>query len=255
MEFYSGFSKNYDKIFPLKENKLKLLDQTFSYLKNDKKQTKLLDVGCGTGSYAVALAGKGYQVIGIDLDSEMIALAKNKQAGLSQTEAEDRLDFFVLGMLELKDKFSQDTFDGIYIIGNVLVHLNKSEIKEFIHILRKLIKKEGKIVIQIVNYQRILDLELKGLPTIYSKDEKLRFERDYEYDPADNNIYFKTTLVEQEDNNILAKNKIKLYPLTKDELIDLLEAAAFEIENIYGSATGDSYQELESLPLILTAVK
>lgn len=252
MEFYSSFSENYDKIFPLKQKKIELLNNTFSDLDNEQS---ILDVGCGTGSYALELAKKGYRVTGIDLDPEMIELAKQKKAALNDTEAQQRLDFFKLGMLELNEEFNESSFSGIYIIGNVLVHLNKAEIKEFIQILKGLLKKEGKILIQIINYQRILDLGLKGLATLYSKDGKIRFERDYEYDEHNNKIYFKTTLVEQKNNKILAKNKIELYPLTKDELIDILESAAFNIETIYGNAAGEPFKKLESTPLILTASK
>src|SRR5262249_27861136 len=38
----------------------------------------LLDIGCGTGSLSVVLAGLGYDVTGIDLSPEMISLAKAK---------------------------------------------------------------------------------------------------------------------------------------------------------------------------------
>lgn len=40
----------------------------------------ILDVGCGTGSLSVVLAGLGYKVTGIDLSPAMIALAQEKAA-------------------------------------------------------------------------------------------------------------------------------------------------------------------------------
>ena len=36
----------------------------------------LLDAGCGTGRYTLALAGMGYQVTGLDLSPELIAVAR-----------------------------------------------------------------------------------------------------------------------------------------------------------------------------------
>lgn len=39
-----------------------------------KPGAAILDVGCGTGRHAVALARKGYSVTGIDLSSAMRAL-------------------------------------------------------------------------------------------------------------------------------------------------------------------------------------
>jgi 2-polyprenyl-3-methyl-5-hydroxy-6-metoxy-1,4-benzoquinol methylase len=40
----------------------------------------LLDIGCGTGSLSVVLAGLGYTVTGVDLSPAMINLAKTKAA-------------------------------------------------------------------------------------------------------------------------------------------------------------------------------
>lgn len=250
MEFYSEFSKNYDKIFPLNSKKLELIDNTFKNLNKKREKIKLLDVGCGTGSYALALAEKGYQLKAIDLDPEMISLAESKLE-----EKEPKPDFYRMRMLNLKDKFKSDSFDGIYIIGNVLVHLSKKEIEQFLKIAAELIKEKGKIFIQIVNYYRILELNLDGLSTIYSKDNSIRFERNYEYDETQNIIYFKTKLIDHFEDQILTENKIELYPLCKKELETDLKEAGFKVEKIYGSSGGDQYRELSSVPLIITAQK
>ncbi|MEC9489451.1 MAG: class I SAM-dependent methyltransferase [Halanaerobiales bacterium] len=250
MEFYSEFSKNYDKIFPLNAQKLELIDNTFKDLKEKRENIRLLDVGCGTGSYALALAEKGYQVKAIDLDAEMISLAESK---MKRTKAD--VEFYRLGMLNLKEKFTPASFDGIYIIGNVLVHLKKEEIKGFLDLAAELLKENGKIFIQIVNYQRILELNLDGLPTIYSKDDSVRFERNYAYNEKENIIYFKTKLIDHFDDQVLSENEIKLYPLCKSELEANLQAAGFKVESTYGSPGGDRYRDLSSIPLILTAQK
>jgi len=40
--------------------------------------TTILDLGCGSGSHALFLAGMGYQVTGVDLAEDMLELAKRK---------------------------------------------------------------------------------------------------------------------------------------------------------------------------------
>ncbi len=250
MEFYSEFSKNYDKIFPLNQDKLKLIDNYFKDLKDERKNIKLLDVGCGTGSYALALTEMGYQVKAIALDAEIISLAEAK---MQKLKAE--VEFYRLGMLHLKEKFNAQSFDGIYVIGNVLVHLKREEIKEFLELAAELLKTEGKLFIQIVNYYRILELNLDGLPTIYSRDDTVRFERDYEYDKQKNIIHFKTRLIDHFDDQILSKNDIELYPLCKSELEDHLKEVGFKVDEFYGNPHGDQYRELNSIPLIVSAQK
>ncbi|TCS83780.1 class I SAM-dependent DNA methyltransferase [Tepidibacillus fermentans] len=39
---------------------------------------QIIDLGCGTGSIAIPLAKKGYQMIGIDLSEEMLSIAYDK---------------------------------------------------------------------------------------------------------------------------------------------------------------------------------
>ncbi len=45
-------------------------------------KTKVVDLGCGTGSLAVLLAEAGHDVRGIDLSSRMLDVARRKAAGL-----------------------------------------------------------------------------------------------------------------------------------------------------------------------------
>ncbi len=250
MSFYSEFSKNYDKIFPLNQKKLILMEETFSDLKkNGVKKPTLLDVGCGTGNYALALAERGFNLKAVDLDPEMIALAEEKKES-----GQHSVDFFEMGMLEIKDAFARKSFSGIYIIGNVLVHLkNKNEIGQFLKDTADLLQSQGKLFIQIVNYKRILEQDLEGLPTISSEDGSLRFERKYKYDSQKNIIHFKTELISEKDEQKIHGNKIPLYPLNKDELLFLLQEARFEIKDLYGSYSVKPFNSAKSIPLIVTA--
>lgn len=43
--------------------------------------SRVLDLGCGTGSLSVLLAGQGHRVTGVDLSPRMIELARAKAAG------------------------------------------------------------------------------------------------------------------------------------------------------------------------------
>ncbi len=60
------------------------------------RRARILDIACGTGTLAVALAGRGHRVRGIDLSPEMIAAARLKSAG------SERISFDVQDMRKLK---------------------------------------------------------------------------------------------------------------------------------------------------------
>ena len=45
---------------------------------NYEKNTRILDIGCGTGRHSIELAKRGYKVVGIDLSECLLERAKEK---------------------------------------------------------------------------------------------------------------------------------------------------------------------------------
>ena len=68
----------------------------------------VLDAGCGTGRVAVELARRGISVMGVDLDSDMLAVARAKAPDLPWIHAD-------LSRLDLRARF-----DVVVMAGNVL---------------------------------------------------------------------------------------------------------------------------------------
>lgn len=54
----------------------------------------VLDVGCGSGDLAIALAGRGLTVLGVDFSERAVALARQRAAVLP-ADVRDRLEFVV----------------------------------------------------------------------------------------------------------------------------------------------------------------
>src|SRR5688572_17542060 len=53
-------------------------DEWEAYLQKEVKGGSLLDIGCGTGELAVRFARAGFEVTGIDLSDDMLAIAHEK---------------------------------------------------------------------------------------------------------------------------------------------------------------------------------
>lgn len=70
MSFYEELSRVYDIVFPAEEKTINFL------IKNNEKSLRVLDIACGTGSYSAAIAKLGYVVDGVDIDTNMINIAK-----------------------------------------------------------------------------------------------------------------------------------------------------------------------------------
>jgi len=76
--------------------------------------TRVLDAGCGTGRVAIELDRRGHQVVGIDLDPDMLAVAREKAPQLTWHQVDLADPGLELGQ----------TFDLIVLAGNVLIFVS-----------------------------------------------------------------------------------------------------------------------------------
>ena len=69
----------------------------------------VLDAGCGTGRVAIELARRGFDVVGVDVDDGMLAVARRKAPDLDWHEG------------DLADLDLGRTFDVVVMAGNVMI--------------------------------------------------------------------------------------------------------------------------------------
>lgn len=74
---------------------------------------EILDLGCGTGSHAVALARRGHSVLGIDVSEPMVARARGKGGA-------GAVAFRCCDVMELADAAPAPHFDAFLSLSNVL---------------------------------------------------------------------------------------------------------------------------------------
>ncbi|HNW51650.1 MAG TPA: methyltransferase domain-containing protein [Prolixibacteraceae bacterium] len=237
MEFYQSINPFYDFIFPLNNKQV-------DFTCEEVLSGKILDMGCATGSLAIALAEKGFEVTAIDLDQGMIDQAKRK-------DPLNKIHFREGDMLKILEYFPVTSFNGITCYGNTLAHLTEPKhIGSFFVSAFQLLQKEGKILIQVLNYESLLKTKPEKLPLI--ENETIRFERSYNYRP-DGLINFVTRLTVKETNQVI-ENSVTLYPVTRYEIADLLEKSGFTAVEFFGGF--DRSPVLPSnLPLVVRALK
>lgn len=105
-----------------------------------KRNSNVLDAGCGPGRVGGRLAELGHKVIGVDIDPKLIDKAKSEYPNatwLSQDLSE--LD---LSGLNLKDKF-----DAILCAGNVMTFLDPQTRRGVLANFAKNLAPQGRVVI------------------------------------------------------------------------------------------------------------
>ncbi len=102
-----------------------------------KKGEKVLDVGCGTGTYGSEFSKMGLEVTCLDMSKRMLNIAKTKSKNIDT----------ILGNVE-DMPFEDNTFD--LIVGITLIEfLPKPE--KAIREMRRVLKDDGRIILGVLN--------------------------------------------------------------------------------------------------------
>lgn len=226
MEFYDMLSRYYDSIFPFSE-------ETYHFLKShiEMDNATVLDIGSATGSYVKQFNSDGIKAFGIDLSD------------FGKTYP------FVKGSMSALP-FKNESFDIIYSIGNTLVHAKSR--KEFAQIMEDaffLLKPKGRLILQILNYDRILNNNIKKLPDITT--EECTFERYYEYENQ-GKITFKGVLTV---NDSKYSSTVELIPVTFDEVKWVADKVKAHFVRFYGDFSGSKFFKNDSIMLIAVFYK
>jgi SAM-dependent methyltransferase len=116
----------------------------FKIYKNFSKNTKILDLGCGTGEFIAELQKRGCEVWGVDFDKDAIEVAK-KYFKLKNVYNESFEDFF-----QRPDIFPFD----IITFFEVVEHLDNP--LKFIQNVKEILKSDGKIILTTPCRERFL---------------------------------------------------------------------------------------------------
>jgi len=241
-KFYTSIANYYQHIFPLNPAQVRFLSTILPY-----NGARVLDVGCAIGDLSFALAKFGFPTWGIDSDPHMIELANNAKSEESIFPIFEQLD-----MRHFDQHYPAAFFDTIICFGNTLVHLlNDQDIIQFLAATYKSLSPDGTLTIQILNYNHIIDQQIKSLPLI--DNDEITFERQYEYSEMPELINFKTRLTIKPTGQVI-ENTVMLNPIRQEKLDSLLQEAGFDNLQYFGNFEGGDLQQ-NSLPLIVTCSK
>jgi len=98
---------------------------------------KAIDLGCGTGNYAIFLAAEGYKVTGVDFSPTAIEIAKKNSQRKNVT-----CDFIVADVVEQLGDFNQ-TWDFAYDWG-LLHHIPPEQRSKYVRNVHHILNPDGK---------------------------------------------------------------------------------------------------------------
>ncbi len=144
---YDASIKRHSEGYPF-EGYYNVLSYVHSLIK-ESKETKILDVGVGTGLLTYELYKKGAQIYGIDFSEKMLELAEQKMP-----KGKFYCYDFKYGFPK---KLDGAKFD--YIVSSYAIHhLNDEEKVNFILKLKGILKENGKIIIADISFKNHEDM-------------------------------------------------------------------------------------------------
>ena len=182
-EIYDEFySKKYDYIYSDVQRhnlEFKLINALF---KKDIN-TRILDVGCGTGYSVKLFDNNNYDIIGLDKSSHMISKAKLNYPKLEFVNS-DILNIFDDGI------FDYESFSHILCLGKTIYEIKDKD--SFFDNCSSLLSNDGYLIIHLVDRENFI-------PFVYDKNDKSKIL----YNPGDYGKETNRRIVKFNKNNEL----------------------------------------------------
>ncbi len=179
--------------------------------------SSVLDVPCGNGRLALALAGKGYRLTGVDIASEFIDEARSRDPDIR----------WICGdMRELPD---DDTFDAAYCWGNSFGYLDDAGNADFLDAVGRSLRGGALFVLEVGAIAETLFAQLEDEKT-YEIGE-IRMDIRNNYDARQGRLHTEYTFSRDGESETKIGSQ-RVY--TAGEVCRMLEHSGFEVETLYG---------------------
>lgn len=225
---------------------------------------RVVDVGCGSGMHAIALAKLGYKVVGIDPSESMLEAARRnaERAGVEVR--------FEQGVFEDTAAIAGEPVDVVLALGNGLPHVEGTKgLRRAFESFAAALRPGGALVLHLLNHERLIGGEVRMLaPKLRSTPDGDRvFVR--LVDHVEGGFVFnfltlqrdkvgtgETAVLDAEDHPwVLAESRSFHTSMVPSLLASELSAAGFGDMRMYGDHSGKPLDEAKDESVVVVAVR
>ena len=196
-------------------------------------QSRILDIGCGTGHHVSSLGAKGLDVLGIDISPSMIAKAKDNFPDY-KFEVADALN---------GGAFEQDSFTHILCMYFTIYYFKNK--KMFFDNCYKWLKPGGYLIVHLVDRDRFDPILPPGNPLLYVSPQRYAKERitstkvkftdfsysaDFKLDDTNDTAKFIEKFKNDGDGKV-RKNELTMYMPDVQQIVDEAQSCGFILES------------------------
>lgn len=220
------------------ESEVEFIEQALAL---DDGPGRLLDVPCGDARHAVALAKLGHQITAVDRAPDNEARARELAAA-----AGVNIDFVLADMRKLPQRAR---FDGAYCWGNSFGYFPRAETRLFTASVAQSLAPGARFLLDTATCAESLLVELERRSWTQVDDE-LVLLLECEYDARASRL--DTTYTSVLRDQVVDRRTAHHYVFTSAEIVDMLEAADFEVIELFGDLALSPF-ELGSERLLVVA--
>jgi SAM-dependent methyltransferase len=230
LSFYAEISEVYDDLFPVSEAQASLLDS----LRKETGARSVVDCGCGTGAQLVPFAVSGVECLGLDPDPALVAVAREKLAAWPNVRIEEG------GFADFK-RLAGYASDLLLCLGNSLVHVTREQAGRFLADAAQTLSPRGQMLLQILNYERLLRDGMEELAPIRSADGFASLDRRCIWEDRRKLMFHTILEVSHKDRPRITCNEIPLYPVYPEELYEMIKAVGFKDIRFFGDFSRNAF--------------
>ena len=231
-ELYTALAEYYDAIYRRRAERVsREIDFVEELFKNEAEREvrRILDLACGTGIPTLELARRGYQVTGLDLHEEMLAVARRKAKGKGLN-----IEFIQGNALEID--FDKE-FDAVTMFFSSIMYFDDSAIQELFNSVNQALKQGGVFIADFPCWD--YSYYYKGQNNVVwderKGDERLVITDWREVEPATQKLHFKRLVqIVKPDGSVRAfmvDDELNIYTVRE---MRLLAERHFRRIKIYG---------------------
>lgn len=202
----------------------------------------VLDLACGMGLHAVAMAKRNYRVVGVDLSLSMLA-----RAGENAQEAGQKINF-VHG--DMRDLGFDRTFDAVYCIGTSFGFFDEETNRKVLEGVHRALKPGAVLLLELVNRDFVLGRQ-PNLTWFEGQDVVCMEETDFNY--INSRLYVTRQLIVGGGVR-QARHEFSLRLYSLHEVGQILHSIGFAVNHVSGhTATPGCFFGADSARMIIRA--
>ena len=201
IEYYNKF--NEDKRFNSRRGKVEYII-TMKYIKSylsKKNNSKILDIGAGTGNYAIPLSNDGYDVTAIDLVKHNVRTIQNKNTNVKAQ----------VGNATDLSKFKDESFDVVLLLGPMYHLISKEEKIKALSEAKRVTKRNGIIMVAYITNEYAIITHGCKENNIIDASNNGGVDNEFKITPNDDDLYSYIRIEDiNELNNITDLKRLKI---------------------------------------------